>query len=403
MKMNIAYLKPGREKSVNQHHPWIFSGAIEKVKSNPAAGDVVTVVDYQANFLAYGYFNPNSQISIRLLEWDEKIQIDDNWWQSKLKKAIEYRKQFVITPNCNAYRLVFAEADMLPGLIVDQYDDFIVLQALTAGIDKVKTVIANQLNELLHPAGIYERSDMETRTLEGLEQVNGILTGKSPSEHIKITENGYQFLIDIKQGQKTGFYLDQRNNRKIVAEYAKNRDILDCFSYTGGFAVYSTVAGAKSVTRIDSSQSSLNLGTENLNLNLNLSLNPQSKSSCSAICDDVFMALRKYRDSGKKFDMIILDPPKFAQTQARVEKAMRGYKDINLLAIKLLRPGGILATFSCSGGLEMKQFKNVISWASIDAGRETQILQQLSQSLDHPIRAAFPESEYLKGLICQVS
>ncbi|MBI5789227.1 MAG: class I SAM-dependent rRNA methyltransferase [Candidatus Schekmanbacteria bacterium] len=374
-------------------HPWIFSGAIAQVDGAPVSGDLVKLVSQQGEFLGVGHYSQASQIRVRLLERGE-VTIDTDWWRKKLQAAIENRRSL----SDSACRLINAESDYLPGLIVDRYGDFLVLQALTAGIDRIKAQLAGQLLELLPQIqGVYERSDVEVRKLEGLPFCNGVLLGDNPPERLKIQEGEYQFWVEIKTGQKTGFFLDQRTNRKSVAQYASGRDVLDGFCYSGGFAVSVLRAGAKSLTAVDSSANALELAKENLKLN-NL-----DSAAVELVEDNAFQLLRKFRDRGRSFDMVILDPPKLAPTRAHVQKATRAYKDINLLALKLLNPGGILVTFSCSAGIDANLFKEILRWAAQDAGREAQILNQLSQDSDHPIRLSFPESEYLKGLILRVS
>lgn len=378
-----------------RHHPWIFSGAVKKIENNPSSGDIVRVVDSEGTFIAWAYFNPQSQICLRLLEWKEEIPVNESWWSEKLLSAVKYRESVKIDNSTSAYRLVHAESDMLPGLIVDRYGDFIVLQALTAGIDKRKSIITEHLKSILNPKGIYERSDTETRKLEGLTPVQGVLFGETPDSIIEIKENGYRFKVDIINGQKTGFFLDQRENRKITASYAKNLKVLECFSYTGAFSVYALNAGAESMTCIDSSSTALEIARQNFELN-GLAFKPE------LVLGNTFQILRDYRNAGIQFDMIILDPPKLSPTRALREKASQAYKDVNLLAMKLLKKDGILATFSCSSGIDTDFFKEILLWASIDAHREIQILREMHQADDHPVRLSFPESSYLKGFICRV-
>lgn len=387
-------LKPGRDKTARQHHPWLFSGAISKVNGIPHPGGIVRVVNDKDEFVAYGYFNSHSQIQIRLLEWEETQRIDEAWWHSKLDQSIARRKTLVATQETDSYRLVYGEADLLPGLIVDRYAGWVVIQALTAGIENVKKSIISSLESLLHPFGIYERSDVEMRPLEGLEKSVGHLAGEIPPDIIVIKENGLNFNVDVKSGQKTGFYLDQRDNRKAVSSFANNLDVLDCFAYTGGFSVYALGKGAKSVTLIDSSAQSLSLAQENIKIN-NFEI-----ARASFIDGDVFRILREFRENGKRFDMVILDPPKFAPRKADLNRALSGYKDINMLAMNILNPNGILATFSCSGAVDLQSLQTVLFWAATDANREIQIIKTLSQGFDHPCRVSFPESEYLKGFIC---
>jgi 23S rRNA (cytosine1962-C5)-methyltransferase len=392
--MNLVALKPGKEKPARHHHPWIFSGAITKVEGVTEPGDVVAVQDSAGEFLARGYYNPHSQIAVRLLEWEKSSAIDDQWWRKKLAAAVARRRQLFDRSDTDAFRLVHAEADFLPGLIVDKYGDFLVLQSLAAGIDRVKPIIVAALNEILKPAGIYERGDLTARKLEGLQHANGLLLGAPPPDRLEIKENGRRFVVNLQHGQKTGFYLDQRENRQRVARFAKNKTALDAFAYSGSFGISMLAGGAASVLSIDSSPAALEL------LKKNYQINGFSRSEL--LQGDVFETMRKLKEESRTFDLIVLDPPKLAPTKAQVERAQRAYKDLNLSAMKLLNPDGILATFSCSSGVSAEAFQQIVSWAAFDAGREAQILERLSQGEDHPVRLAFPESQYLKGLICRI-
>jgi 23S rRNA (cytosine1962-C5)-methyltransferase len=389
-------LKPGREKSVRQHHPWIFSGAIGHESEPPERGGIVHVLDSKGSFLAYGYYNSRSQIRIRILDWHKNAVLGRAWWHEKLKAAIVRRAHMLEGPRTNSCRLVYGESDFLPGLIVDKYADYIVIQILTAGIERVRETIVTELFDLLKPKGIYERSDTETRALEGLKIRTGMVAGDDPPDEIIIKENNRKFKVNIITGQKSGYYLDQRDNRQVVASYAKGLNILDCFCYSGGFSVYALGGFAKSATLLDSSAQSLALARENI------TINDFSESQVAAIEGDVFKVLREFRDSHRLYDMVILDPPKFAPTKADLKKALAGYKDINMLGMNVLNPGGILATFSCSGAVDLQTLQTVLFWAATDTGRDVQILRTLSQGEDHPRLATFPESEYLKGLICRV-
>jgi 23S rRNA (cytosine1962-C5)-methyltransferase len=388
-------LKPKREKSVGQKHPWIFSGAIAKIEGSPSPGEIIRLLDSQKHFLAYGYYNRVSQIMVRILEWDEALQIDENWWARKIAESIARRQNLADDSRTDSYRLIFGESDLLPGLIVDRYSDYLVAQFLTAGTEKAKPVIIAALNEIMKPSGIYERSDADIRKLEGLSSSGGILAGIAPPDKLQITEYGHQFNIDIVGGHKTGHYLDQRENRFEAGKLAAKLDILDCFCYTGAFSVYSLANNAKSVTLLDSSNAALNLAKENINSNRL----PIEKARF--IEADVFEYLRKLSHGGQTYDMIILDPPKFAASKAHLKKALSAYKDINMQAIKLLRPGGILVSFSCSGAVSAESLKIALFWAATDTNRSVQIIKTLGQASDHPILLSFPESEYLKGYICK--
>lgn len=389
-------LKKGKEKAVWQHHPWIFSGALEKVKGQPENGDVVRVLDSQGDFLAYGYFNDQSRVAIRLLEWDERVPIDEAWYQQKITTAIRLRKDLLSEENTTACRLIFSEADFLPGLIVDKYADFLSVQVLSAGVEKVKPVIIAALCEALKPKGIFDRSDAGAREHEGISTENGLLWGEAPPAFIEVKENGIAYHINIAEGQKSGFYCDQRDNRKLLAGYTAGKSVLDCFCYSGGFSLNALQHGAKAVTSVDSS--ALAIST----LKQNLSLNHFADRDHTAIQSDVNKQLRTFKDAGQKFDVVILDPPKYAPSRSALDRAARAYKDLNRLGLSLLEPGGMLATFSCSGAVDIETFKQILAWAALDAGKELQIIRQFSQPEDHPVRLSFPEGEYLKGLLVRV-
>ncbi|MCX7840870.1 MAG: class I SAM-dependent methyltransferase [Anaerolineae bacterium] len=393
------FLKPGKDKPLHAHHPWIFSGAIARV-DNATDGDTVDICDASGRFLARGYYNARSQIAARVWTFDD-VPIDRAFFRARLERAITARNALIDRATTNAYRLVNAESDGLAGVIVDRYADFVVVQFLTLGAEKRKAEIVELLAELLAPRGIYERSDVDVREKEGLAPSVGVLHGAEPPDRIEIRENNLRFWVDVKRGHKTGFYLDQRENRARVAEFLRaavggqSSAVLNVFSYTGGFAVSVCAANPNArVINLDTSREALNLARENMRLN-----------DCDArgefIEGDAFQVLRRYRDQGKVFDAIILDPPKFVFTQAQMQSGLRGYKDINLLAFKLLKPGGILVTFSCSGQVSAALFQQVVFQAATDAQRDAHILAKLSQAPDHPILLAFPESEYLKGLVCR--
>jgi 23S rRNA (cytosine1962-C5)-methyltransferase len=406
---NAIVLKRGREKPVRQGHPWIFSGAIDRLPVQVADGAVADVVSSDGEWLARGYVNRRSQIQVRLLTWKPDETVDDAFWARRLHTAISARSAMPELAGATAYRLVNAESDRLPGLTVDRYGDFLVMQAGTLAIDQHKAHLAAQLLALTGCAGIVERSEMATRRQEGLNAASGLLTGAAPPDRLEVAEGGLRFLVDLAHGQKTGFYTDQRENRRRVATYCRGRRVLNAFSYTGAFAVYALANGASHVTNVDSSVEALELAEANLALN---GFDPDRQSA--AIAGDVFDVLRDWQSGlpgdglpgdGQLFDLIVLDPPKFAHSQAQVERALRGYKEINRLAFQLLRPGGVLATFSCSGLVSADLFQKVVFSAALDAlgpGQPPQILAGLRQSSDHPVSLTFPEAEYLKGLICRV-
>jgi 23S rRNA (cytosine1962-C5)-methyltransferase len=389
-------LKRGREKPVLNRHPWIFSGAIKNIEGKCADGDIMTVVDSRGSFLAQGYLNRRSQITVRLLSWIEEEIIDRRFFRHRLERAIAIRRPLQEDQPTNAYRLVNAESDFLPGLVVDRYNEYLVTQFLTLGIESWKGEIVSLLGELLPFRGIYERSDVEVREKEGLLPATGLLAGQERPALVHIIENGHRFIVDIKQGQKTGFYLDQRENRQKASKYCRGKTVLNCFAYTGAFAVYTVEGGAKKVVNVESSTEALQLAQRNM------ALNGFDRRDDEYVKGDVFQVLRQYRDEGRSFDLIVLDPPKFAYSRSQVQAACRGYKDINLLAMQILRPGGILFTFSCSGSISPDLFQKVVFGASVDARRDVQIIEKLTQGFDHPILLSFPESEYLKGFICRV-
>jgi len=389
-------LKKGREKSLLRRHPWIFSGAIAKVDGTPQSGETVTIQGTDGTVYGSGAYSPQSQIRVRMWSFHPDEEITPAFFHSKLKLALTLRTSLFKDNPTTAYRLINAESDGLPGLIVDRYADYLVCQFLSAGVERWKETIVDQLNEVITNKGIYERSDASVRKKEGLTPTTGVLSGDEPPELVEITERPHRFLVDILHGHKTGFYLDQRDNRTCMAELSRDKEIVNCFSYTGGFAVAALKAGAKKVINIDSSAALLHLSDKNIALN---DLDPHKVENCEG---DVFTVLRKYRDAGRQFDIIVLDPPKFAESRSQVQRASRGYKDINLLACKLLRSDGILMTFSCSGLVSRELFQKIVADAALDAGREVQILRHLSQSSDHPVATNFPEGSYLKGLLCRI-
>lgn len=388
-------LKKGKEKAAMLHHPWIFSGAIDKIKGKPSNGEIVKVCSASAEFLAYGYYNDQSRVALRLMEWDESKTIDKEWYQEKLRNAIASRKH-LLNADTNTCRLVFSEADFLPGLIVDQYADFLSLQILSAGIENVKEEIIELLKEELNPRGIFDKSDAGARKHENLEATQGLLWGETPPEFIEVRENGIAYHINIADGQKSGFYCDQRDNREILAAYSKDKNVLDCFCYSGGFTLNSLKHGAAHVTSVDSSALAIETLAHNLELN---GFDPTQQLS---IQSDVNKQLRVFKEEGKKFDIVVLDPPKYAPSRSALDRAARAYKDLNRLGMLLLEKGGILATYSCSGAVDMETFKQIIAWAALDAGKEVQIIKQFHQPEDHPVRVSFPEGEYLKGLLLRV-
>jgi 23S rRNA (cytosine1962-C5)-methyltransferase len=394
--MPNVQLNVGREKSVHRGHPWIFSGSIMKVDEGIVPGETVDVLDSSGEVIARGAYSPNSQIRIRIWTWNLSEPINSDFLRSRLEQALTYRKQYLNLNKINAYRLVHGEADGLPGFIVDRYDDILVIQCTTCGADRWRETFIDLLVQLTGIEKIVERSDVDVRELEGLPARSCIVNGDvAPGPHT-IRENDMRFWVDVLEGQKTGFYLDQRDNRAGLRKFVNQRDVLDCFTYTGGFAISALIGGAKSVVGVDSSKENLNLARENCKIN------GISPDNVEWVVGDIFKYLRELRDRNRKFDLIILDPPKFAPTSKHVQKAARGYKDINLLGFKLLRPGGMLCTFSCSGGVGQELFQKIVVSAAIDAGVRARIIKRFSQALDHPVGLNFPEGEYLKGLLLEV-
>ncbi len=398
-------IRSDRVRMFEKRHPWVFSGAIRATQDEPADGDIVALRGEDGTFLARGYWNHHSQIRVHVLTWNEQEIVDDDFWRARLARAIEARavenaQYHSGTPN--ACRLVNAENDGVPGLVVDRYGDWLFIQALTLGIDRRKQMLAKLLMDLLSPAGIYERSDVDVRTKEGLAANTGLLAGRKPPALVEIDENGRRFLVDVINGHKTGFYLDQRENRALLGNWlrfdpdASTRTVLNCFSYTGGFTVYALDGMVKRVISVDSSADALALARRNV------ALNGFPTSDDDFVVGDVFAVLRQYRDAGQQFDVLILDPPKFAQNQRQVDAACRGYKDINWLAFQLIKPGGMLMTFSCSGLVDADLFQKVVFGALVDARRDAQIVARLTAGSDHPVALTFPEGMYLKGLLCRV-
>ena len=383
-------LKPGREKSLRHRHPWVFSGAIASVEGGPASGDTVEVRDANGSFLALAAYSPESQIRARAWTYREAETVDAGFLRERLAAAIG-RRAAMLDAGHTACRLVHAESDGLPGLVVDRYGEVLVVQVLSAGPERWKDEIVAALASITGLKTVFERSDVEVRTLEGLAPRIGAMLGAAPGP-VAIVEDAIKYEVNVVSGQKTGFYLDQRDNRRIVRDLAAGAEVLNAFCYTGGFSLAALAGGAKSVLSIDSSEEAIGQAGRNL------ALNAFDKSLAEFRDADVFETVRKLRDQGRQFDLIILDPPKFAPTERHVEKAARAYKDVNLWAFKLLRPGGRLVTFSCSGAVSRDLFQKIVAGAAVDAGVDAAIERPLAASADHPVSLTFPEGEYLKGL-----
>ena len=386
------YLNVAREKSLLRKHPWIFSKAIKSIKGKPTLGDTVDVYDNKNNWLACGAYSPESQIRVRVWSFTPEQRIDREFFLARLSNAQQRREFYIAQGELTGYRLIAGESDGLPGVTIDKYDNFIVCQLLSAGADIYRHVIVDCLKELFPECHVYERSDVDVRKKEGLPPVTGWLTEPQASTECIINEHGIKIHVDIAKGHKTGFYLDQRLSRIASGIYAKNKTVLNCFSYTGTFALHCIAAGAEHVTNVDVSQPALDIAKRNLHLN------GLDESKVSFLKEDVFKLLRRYKEEGKTFDMIILDPPK-----AQLTSACRGYKDINRIAMELINPNGILMTFSCSGLLDASLFQKVVADAALDANKTAHIVERLQQAQDHPISSNYPEGYYLKGLVCQIS
>jgi 23S rRNA (cytosine1962-C5)-methyltransferase len=386
-------LKPGRDRSIRHGHPWIFSGAVASVAGSPDPGDIALAVSHDHEPLALGFFNDRSDIRFRMLTRCVDAPVDESFWAHRIRTAADLRRR-VIPPGTTAYRLINAEGDGMPGLIVDRYGDDLVISIATAGIEKYRNAILNQLRQVLHPERIFERSEGRARQREGLEDRIGPAGGSLPEASLVITENHLRFEVDILAGQKTGFFLDQRDNRERVGKLSRGAEVLNCFSYTGGFSVYCARGGASRVVSVETSSSANDMARRNLALN---GFSPEAHPVIQA---DVFQYLRKTDDS---FDLIILDPPSFAKTRGDVVRASRGYKDINLQAIRRLREGGLLATFSCSNYVDEELFEKIVLGAARDAAREVQTIARIGAGGDHPVLLAHPEGLYLKGLLLRIT
>jgi 23S rRNA (cytosine1962-C5)-methyltransferase len=394
-------LDRGRERSLLRRHPWVFSGAISDVQGGPAAGDTVEVVAASGLVLGHGAFSPRSQIAVRMWTFDpDQQEVGPGLLRARIERALATREPVPPEAEPAGRRLVNAESDGLPGVVVDRYGDHLVCQFLSAGAERWKGEVVAALAELVSPAGITERSDVEVRGKEGLAPASGLLWGAEPPERIEIREGAVRFLVDVRQGHKTGFYLDQRENRALVAgavaALGGGLRVLNAFAYTGGFGIAALAAGAGSLTNVESSAPLLAQLADHVLLN---GLDPASVEN---VLGNAFSVLRGFRAEERRFDLVVLDPPKFAESRSRIEAAARGYKDVNLLACQLLAPGGLLATFSCSGLLQPELFGKIVADAALDAGRDGRILSRMSQAPDHVVSLAFPEGSYLKGLLCRV-
>jgi 23S rRNA (cytosine1962-C5)-methyltransferase len=392
----VVTVSPKAEKSIARFHPWVFSGAVRRCDRDIPPGDTVLVQTADGRRLAWGAYSPRSQIRVRVWSFDTDAQIDAPFFKRRIDAAAAARRRMPRVSPCTAMRLIHGESDGLPGLIVDRYGDYLICQFLSAGADRWRDTIVDQLKGLPDIKGIYERSDVQVREKEGLPQRTGLLWGQQPPERVEVQLGQVRLWVDVFKGHKTGLYLDQRENQAALAGMAAQADMLNCFCYTGGFGIWAMRAGARRVTQIDASPEILDLARENAELN------GVDAQALDYIAANVFEKLREFRDQGRRFDLIVLDPPKFVAAMGQMNRGCRGYKDINLLAMRLLRPGGVLATFSCSGLVSAPLFQKIVADAAVDAGRRARLIQHLHQAADHPVALNFPESDYLKGLICLV-
>ncbi|MGL4627210.1 MAG: 23S rRNA (cytosine(1962)-C(5))-methyltransferase RlmI [Plesiomonas shigelloides] len=389
-------LAKGREKSLLRRHPWIFSGAIERVEGKPLSGETLDVFDKGGNWLARAAWSADSQIRGRVWTFDRDEQIDQDFFVRRLQQAQQWRNVVAARDDLTGYRLIAGESDGLPGITIDRYDNFLVLQLLSSGAEFQRLNLMNALRECYPECNIYERSDVAVRKKEGLKQVTGLLHGEEPPKLLPIRENGVQILVDIKEGHKTGFYLDQRESRLAASRYVNGKKVLNCFCYTGAFGLFALKGNCKQVVNVDVSQPALDIARQNAELN------GFDMSRAEFVRADVFKLLREYREQGEKFDVIIMDPPKFIENKGQLAGGCRGYKDINMLAMQLLNPGGTLLTYSCSGLMESGLFQKILADSALDAKREVQFVEQFTQAADHPVLSTYPEGLYLKGFACRV-
>ena len=390
------FLAKGREKSLLRRHPWVFSGAVQRVEGKALSGETIDILDSQGKWLARGAYSPESQIRARVWTFQQDEEINIDFFIRRLQQAQSWRDWVAQRDGLDGYRLIAGESDGLPGITIDRFQNFLVLQLLSAGAEYQRPALLSALQHCYPECSIYDRSDVAMRKKEGLPLAQGPVLGDLPPELLPITEHGMKLLVDIQQGHKTGFYLDQRDSRLAARNYSAGRRVLNCFSYTGAFAVSALMGGCAQVISVDTSQAALDIARQNVELN-KLELN-----KAEFVRYDVFQLLRNYRAQGEKFDLIIMDPPKFVENKNQLASACRGYKDINMLALQLLNPGGILLSFSCSGLMPTDLFQKILADAAVDAGRDVQFIEQFRQAADHPVIATYPEGLYLKGFACRV-
>ena len=387
--MATVTLRKTRETRVRGGHPWIYASEIEKVDGAFENGDIVDVADFRGKFIGRGFYNPQSQISLRILTRNDE-PCDRGFFARRIQDAWDYRKLLCYPMSC---RLIYSESDFLPGLVVDKFADVLVLQSLSLGIERIKEMLCDLLMEIVQPSGIWERSDVPVRRLEGLEQTTGLLRGEVPDE-VDMVENGIHFLVDVKHGQKTGFFLDQKQNRAALEPLCRDARVLDCFCHNGSFALHAAKYGASSVLGVDISEEALAVARRNAEIN--------GFDNVTFEAHNCFDLLRDLTDAGEKFDLVILDPPAFTKNKAAVQSAIRGYKEINLRGLKLVRPGGFLVTCSCSQHVLPEMFQEVINQAARDAKKRIRLVEFRTQGYDHPILPQSVETKYLKTMIIQV-
>ncbi|WP_438335814.1 23S rRNA (cytosine(1962)-C(5))-methyltransferase RlmI [Edwardsiella tarda] len=389
-------LAKGREKSLLRRHPWVFSGSVARIEGNAASGETLDICDHQGKWLAHAAYSPQSQIRARVWSFNRDERIDQAFFERRLQQAQRWRDWLAERDDLTGYRLIAGESDGMPGITIDRFQNTLVLQLLSAGAEYQRATLLAALHTCYPQCAIYDRSDVAVRKKEGLPLTQGPISGELPPDLLPIREHGMQILVDIKGGHKTGFYLDQRDSRLAARRFARDAHVLNCFSYTGAFAISALMGGCAQVTSVDTSQAALDIARQNVELN-GLDL-----ARAEFLRDDVFQLLRRYRDEGKTFDLIVMDPPKFVENKSQLAGACRGYKDINMLALQLLRPGGVLLTFSCSGLMPTDLFQKILADAAVDAGRDIQFIEQYRQAADHPVIASYPEGLYLKGFACRV-
>lgn len=390
------YLVKGREKSLLRRHPWVFSRGIARVEGDPQLGNTVEIFDNKGQWLARGAYSPQSQIRVRVWTFNKNEKIDVEFFVNRLQTAQALRDVLAARDGLTGYRLIAAESDGLPGITIDKYQDYLVCQLLSAGAEAQKEALVEALQICYPLCNVYERSDVAVRKKEGLAQRTGVLVGNEPPKFVTIEENGVKINVDIKGGHKTGFYLDQRDSREAAVKYVNGKRVLNCFCYTGGFGLYALKGGASQVVNVDVSQPALDTAK------MNAEMNGYPLENAKFLNADVFKLLREYRDRGEQFDVVIMDPPKFAESKSQLVGACRGYKDINMLAMQITKPGGMLLTYSCSGLMDGNLFQKIIADAALDAKRDVQFIERFAQAADHPLDSAYPEGFYLKGFACYV-